>query len=161
MLALFRVKAAFAPSAHPIAGRSHPVCFSICMAPIPWTQAGSRQTVLVICGSLCTSASSNGAACACRFMLGLHTLKFRDNALENLFRSHWDFSSRTLLTLLSVVTLGIWAVATWNVHSHCSWSRFLCCFLEALCGLVILTHVYIQYQLRMFPGICPSTLLHS
>ncbi|BDA40451.1 hypothetical protein COCOBI_01-1040 [Coccomyxa sp. Obi] len=87
-----------------------------------------------------------------RFMLGLHTLRFRDSALENLFRSHWDSSSRTLLTLLSVVTLSIWAVATWNVHSHCSWSRFLCRFLEALCGLVILTHTYIQCQLRMFPG---------
>ncbi|BDA40450.1 hypothetical protein COCOBI_01-1030 [Coccomyxa sp. Obi] len=87
-----------------------------------------------------------------RVMLGLETLKFRDTALENSFRSHWDASSRTLLTLLSLLTLMIWAVATLNVHEHCKWSRFLCHVLEAVCVCVVLSHLCIQYQLRAYPG---------
>ncbi len=123
------------------------------MALVSQTVAGPRCAVRAIMSSIAAPLHlPMCAACACRFMVGLQTLKFKDSALEILFRGHWDSNSRTLLTLLSVVTLGIWAVATWNVHTHCSWSRFLCRFLEALCSLVILTHIYIQCQLRMFPG---------
>ncbi len=85
-------------------------------------------------------------------MLGLQKLKFRDTALENSFRSHWDASSRTLLTLLSLLTVVIWAVASLNVHKHCKWSRFLCRLLEIVCVCGVLSHLYIQYQLRMYPG---------
>lgn len=104
---------------------------------------------------LCTgrTLASSCAALACRFMLRLQKLTFRDAALENSFRGHWDASSHTLITLLSTVMMGIWAVGTWNVHNHCIWSRFLCRFLEALCISVILSHSYIQYQLRMYPGV--------
>ncbi|BDA40452.1 hypothetical protein COCOBI_01-1050 [Coccomyxa sp. Obi] len=90
--------------------------------------------------------------CSSWVMLKLQKLTFRDPALENSFRCYWDASSHTLITLLSAVMIGIWSVATWNVHNHCVWSRFLCGFLEALCISVILSHSYIQYQLRMYPG---------
>jgi hypothetical protein len=90
--------------------------------------------------------------CAFRYMLGLQKLAFRDAGLETCFRNHWTASSRTLLNLLSLLTLILWAVATWNVHTHCAWSRFLCRTLEVVCICGVATHAYIQYQLRRHPS---------
>lgn len=90
--------------------------------------------------------------CAFRYMLGLQKLAFRDAGLETCFRNHWTASSRTLLNLLSLLTLILWAVATWNVHTHCAWSRFLCRTLEVVCSCGVATHAYIQYQLRRHPS---------
>ncbi len=85
-------------------------------------------------------------------MLGLQRLLFSDAYLEACFREHWAASSRTLLNLLSLLTLVMWAVATWNVHTHCKWSRFLCRTLEVICACGVAGHAYIQYQLRRHPS---------
>lgn len=61
-------------------------------------------------------------------------------------RVYWDERSRSLVTLLSVVTALIWAVAWLNVLAHCHWSRLLCGAAQVPCAFVVLYQVYVQVR---------------
>lgn len=104
-------------------------------------KSGKRPT-------FCTAST----ACPDSAMVVLDALTFDDPSLESAFRCHWEAMAQSLVALLSLLTGAIWAVALFNIDTHCRWSRALCLVVELICCSAVAAQLYFQVIFRSAPN---------